>query len=131
MVYLNQKSLANLVFSGSWRVIRFWEQALKVSRFYKEYMAGWQPLPRSDTFLAFLKAKISQNIQHVTLLFTLFTKSSVLFVNLCRCLFLPVACCLITRHIYATEKKNVNHDVSKVSPLQTKLSSSTGLSCFN
>ena len=57
-------------------------------------MAGWQPLPRSDIFFAFLTTKISQNIQHVTLLFTLITKSSVLLVNLCRCLFLPVACCL-------------------------------------
>ena len=68
MVYLNLKSLTNLVFSRSWHVISFWEQALKVSRFYKECMAGWQPLPRSYTFFAFLKTKISQNIQHVTLI---------------------------------------------------------------
>ena len=99
MVYLNQKSLANLVFSESWHVITFWEQALKVSKLYKECMAWWQPLPRSDTFLAFLKTKISQNIQHVTLIFTLITKSGLLFVNLCRCLFVPVACCLTTRYI--------------------------------
>ena len=99
MVYLNQKSLAKLVFSESWHVISFWEQALKVSRFYKECMAGWQPLPRSDTFFVFLKTNISQNIQHVTLIFILTTKSGVQFINLCRCLFVSVACCLITRYI--------------------------------
>ena len=118
MVYLNQKSLANVVFSGTW----FLGTSVKNIKILQS-MYGWvAALARSDTFFFFL-TKISQNIQHVTLIFTLITKSGVLFVNLCRCLFVPVACCLI----YVLLRQNENHDVSKVSPLQTKFSLSSYL----
>ena len=93
MVYLNRKSLENLVFSRSWHDMSFLEQALKLSRFYKECMAGLQPLPRSDTFFTFLKTKISQNIQHVTLILHSLPRVAcylLIYLGVCLCQLLVV-----------------------------------------